>query len=138
VFFGGKLFAKEVTFWTGYAGGKEIRNAWVIGTDPLLYNVSKDIILGFRTYVLTADRKEYKIGNAGCNYWSIMVGGRYQTKISKNFEFNTKFFTGTGSYERKVRVRLKDNRKKRVIQQLPFWVVTYQLESDMISRESLE
>ncbi|MDR2067323.1 MAG: outer membrane beta-barrel protein [Endomicrobium sp.] len=104
VFFGGNLFAKEATFWTGYAGGKEIRNAWVIGSDPLFYDVSKNIILGFRTYFLTADRKEYKIGNGGCNYWSIMVGGRYQTKISKKFEFNTKFFTGTGSYDRKGKV----------------------------------
>ncbi|MDR0618136.1 MAG: hypothetical protein LBG23_05215 [Endomicrobium sp.] len=33
-----------------------------------------------------------------------MVGGRYQTKISKNFEFNTKLFTGIGTYYREGKV----------------------------------
>ncbi|MDR0618137.1 MAG: hypothetical protein LBG23_05220 [Endomicrobium sp.] len=59
VFFGDNLFAKEVTFWTGYAGGQDIRNAWVIvGVDPLFYDVSKDIImLGFKG-VLFNSRQE--------------------------------------------------------------------------------
>ncbi|MDR1434354.1 hypothetical protein [Candidatus Endomicrobiellum devescovinae] len=57
----GSLFAREVTLWTGYAGGKEIKNAWITGVDLLGYDINKNITLGARVYTLVADRKQYEM-----------------------------------------------------------------------------
>jgi hypothetical protein len=99
--FVGSLFAKKVTIWTGYAGGKEIKNAWITGVDALFYDVNKNITLGVRLFSLEVDRKEYEIGTGKCGYGAVLLGGMYHTKISENFEFDTRFFVGSGHYYRK-------------------------------------
>lgn len=60
--------------------------------------------MGGRLYSLVADRKQYEIGNGSCRYDTVLFGGMYHTKLSKNFEFDTKFFIGSGWYYRKDNV----------------------------------
>jgi hypothetical protein len=100
----GNSFAKGLVLWNGYAGGRDIEGAYAFGGDRMLFNVGKNIELGYRMFFLNAKRKNYKAGNGKCSYFPILFGGTYNIEISKKFAFNTKIFVGIGTYWREGKV----------------------------------
>jgi hypothetical protein len=95
-FFVGNLFAKELNIWTGGTKSDDTKAGCIVGVDYLCYDVSKKIKLGYRTTYLKTERNKYKTGNGLCTYVPFMFGCVYYLRISKNFAFDPKFFTGIG------------------------------------------
>jgi hypothetical protein len=123
----GNSFAKGLVLWNGYAGGRDIEGTYVCGLDSL-FDVGKNIELGYRLFRLHAKRENYTAGNGDCSYLSIFLGGVYNVEISKKFAFNTKIFGGIGCYTREAKVEEQEKEVEYVTYSSEDWNLSVGME----------